>query len=167
MSICAEELREYVIQPTLNHLGEWSQAAENLLMGTAAQASGLGFHLLNKRGNGFGIYQITANLHLDIWDHYLVDDPELASNVRGLASQHEFLRHPHAELATNLSYATVIAWLAYRRCGLALPAATDTLALAQFWAQNWGRPHSRRFRQAKIEAFINNYNKFVGRRLAA
>lgn len=164
MGICAEELREFVIQPTLNHLGEWSEAAENLLMATAAQASDLGFHLLNRRSRGFGIFQISANSHLDIWDHYLVKDPDLASSVRGLASQHEFLSHPHAELATNLSYATAIAWMIYRRCDQPLPDADDIEGIAKFWAEYWGRPHSRRFRTAKINEFTGNYRKFAGRR---
>jgi hypothetical protein len=39
----------------------------------------------------------------------------MASLVRGLASQHDFLSQPHAELATNLSYATAIAWFMYTR----------------------------------------------------
>lgn len=164
MGICAEELREYVIEPALQHLGDWSQAAENLLMATAAQASGLGFHLLNKRGKGFGIFQISANNHLDIWDHHLVKDPELASDVRGLASQHEFLCHPHAELATNLSYSTAIAWMLYSRTSEPLPDADDIEGMADYWAKHWGKPQTRRFRTAKKEEFIANYHKFVSRR---
>lgn len=164
MGICADELREYVIEPTLQHSGSWSEAAENLLMATAAQASGLGFHLLNKRGRGFGIFQISANCHLDIWDHYLVNDPELASHVRGLASQHEFLSHPHAELATNLSYSTALAWMVYQRCEEPLPEAKDIEGMAEYWAKHWGKPQSRHHRHAKKEEFIGNYQKYVSRR---
>ncbi|MEX1032195.1 MAG: hypothetical protein WDZ30_02435 [Cellvibrionaceae bacterium] len=142
MGICAEELRNLVITPTLEHLGETGAhalAAENLLLGTAAQESGLGFHLRVKRARGLGIYQITPQIHINIWDRYLINHPDLASNIRGLASQHEFLAHPHAELATNLSYATAIAWMIYRRCGKPLPPADDMLALGKFWARHF--PH--------------------------
>jgi len=39
--------------------------------------------------------------------------PDLASRIRGLASQRAFLEDPHSELATNLCYATAIAWVMY------------------------------------------------------
>ena len=164
MGICAEELREYVIVPTLQHLGAWSEGAEILLMATAAQASGLGFHLLNKRGHSFGIFQISSNCHVDIWDQYLVHDPELASNIRGLASQHEFLSHPHAELATNLSYATAMAWMVYQRCSEPLPEASDIEGMAKYWAKHWGKPQNCRFRSVRKEEFMSNYSKFFCRR---
>ncbi len=134
MGICAEELRSYVIQPTLEYLGESSEAAENLLLGTAAQESELGFHLQQGAKNqGIGIFQISPEQHRSIWDNYLVRDPDLASKVRGLASQREFLTHPDAELATNLSYATAIAWMLYRQQGVPLPAAGDITAMAERW----------------------------------
>ncbi|MGQ9425912.1 hypothetical protein ACXYTJ_05085 [Gilvimarinus sp. F26214L] len=142
MGICAEELRSFVIRPTLEYLGESGQrarAAENLLLGTAAQESGLGFHLRINRARGIGIYQITPQIHVNIWDRYLIDHPDLASDIRGLASQHEFLAHPHAELATNLSYATAIAWMVYRRTKRKLPAADDILGLGNFWFRHF--PH--------------------------
>ena len=167
MGICAEELREYVIEPTLQHLGVWSEGAENLLMATAAQASGLGFHLLNKRGRSFGIFQISSNCHLNIWDQYLVQNPDLASNVRGLASQHEFLSHPHAELATNLSYATAMAWMVYQRCPESLPEASDIEGMAEYWTKHWGKPRNRRFRCVRKEEFMSNYRKFFGHRRAS
>lgn len=142
MGICAEELRSFVVRPTLEHLGETGEralAAENLLLGTAAQESELGFHLRIKRARGLGIYQVTPQIHVNIWDRYLVRYPDLASEIRGLASQHEFLAHPHAELATNLSYATAIAWMIYRRTNRPLPAASDVLGLGKFWFRHF--PH--------------------------
>lgn len=156
MGICAEELRSFVIRPVLEHLGDWSQAAENLLLGTAAQESGLGFHLKTRRGHSLGIFQIHPQAHNHLWDKYLVKSPDLASKVRGLASQHEFLSHPHAELATNLSYATAIAWMIYCRSGKPLPAENDTAALAKFWQRHF---HSRL--RGSIEEFTENYQKFI------
>ena len=94
MGICATELRQYVIQPTLTHLNDWSLAAENLLIGTAIQESGLGFHLQHKKCGTIGIYQIDPATHTSIWDEYLAFRPDLASTVRGIASQHDFIEHP-------------------------------------------------------------------------
>jgi len=42
MIFTAGDLRHLVIRETLHYLNEWSQAAENLLLGTAAHESGLG-----------------------------------------------------------------------------------------------------------------------------
>ena len=159
MGICAKELREYVIKPALSHLGEHgatANAAENLLLGTAAQESGLGFHLKVNRGRGLGIYQITPHTHIAIWDKYLIDNPDLASSVRGLASQQEFLTRPHAELATNLSYATAIAWMIYRRAEKPLPAANDLPALAQFWLRHFNHRNA-----ATAADFCSTYKRFI------
>ena len=156
MGICADELRVFVIRPTLEQLGSWSTAAENLLLGTAAQESGLGFHLKTKRGRGLGIFQITPQTHINVWDKYLITIPNVASDIRGLASQHEFLAHPHAELATNLSYATAIAWMIYQRHQKALPAADDIEALGRYWRRYF---HHRA--TDNVEAFVNSYQKYV------
>lgn len=144
MGICTEEFRQFVVRPTLEQLGHWSPAAENLLVGTAAKESGLGFHLTGQQNRGLGIYQIRPRIHRSIWDRFLVNHPALASKIRGLASQHEFLCHPHAELATNLSYATAIAWMIYYRHGKTLPEANDIEALGQYWQRNYQRPYGQR-----------------------
>ena len=159
MGICAKELRILVIRPTLQHLGEIGvqvDAAENLLLGTAAQESGLGFHLKLSRTQGLGIYRISPRTHTNIWDKYLVDSPELASAVRGLASQQEFLSNPHAELATNLSYATAIAWMVFKRADKALPAANDVQGLGEYLALHY---HHRP--KASAEEFVRNYKRFI------
>ena len=135
MGICAEELRLLVVRPMLTQLGDWSEAAENLLLGTAAQESRLGRHLKFGRCERLGIYQITPTAHTAIWDSYLIDNPALASQVRGFASQHAFLADPNAELTTNLNYATAIAWMIYRRSLGGLPATNDLAALAHLWQQ--------------------------------
>jgi hypothetical protein len=62
-----------------------------------------------------GLFHITTAQHRDIWDRYLAFKPEIASRVRGLASQRAFLSDPDSELQTNLSYCTAIAWLLYQR----------------------------------------------------
>ena len=113
MYVTAEHLRDQVIQPTLKYLGVWSQTAEELLLDAAVDAPDVG--LFSARNDGLGIFRITAQQHRDIWDSYLAFHPELASRIRGLASQRAFLSDPDLELQTNLSYCTAIAWLIYER----------------------------------------------------
>ncbi len=113
MHVTAEYLRDQVIRPTLQYLGVWSPANEASLFDAATNAPDLG--LFSPRSEGLGVFHITASQHRDIWDRYLAFNPEIASRVRGLASQRAFLSNPDGELQTNLSYCTAIAWLLHLR----------------------------------------------------
>ncbi len=154
MIFSADDLRQPVIRDTLKYLHDWSPAAENLLLGTAIQESGLGFSL--REGRCSGIYHISAATHKAIWDRYLIDEPEIASRVRGLAGQHSFFEDPHGELTTNMKYATAIAWYVYKRSGKELPDADDLEALATFWHRHF---HSRA--TGSVKEFVRNYRELA------
>jgi hypothetical protein len=111
-----EHLQTQVIQPTLKYLGAWTPATEQFLLSAAIDAPELG--LFCSRNDGLGLFNITSGQHRDIWDKFLAFNPDLASRVRGLASQRAFLSDPDSELQTNLSYCTAIAWLLYDRSGI-------------------------------------------------
>jgi len=115
MYVTAEHLRDHVIRPTLKYLGKWTPTSEDFLLNAAIDGPDLG--LFSPRNEGLGIFHITAAQHRDLWDRYLAFNPEMASRVRGLASQRAFLSDPDSELQTNLSYCTAIAWLLYQRSG--------------------------------------------------
>jgi len=123
MYVTAERLRDQVIRPTLKYLGAWTPACEAFLLKAATEAPDVG--LFSARNEGLGLYHITAAQHRDLWDRYLAFNPDVASKVRGLASQRAFLTNPDSELQTNLSYCTAIAWLMYQRAGV---AAQDSAA---------------------------------------
>lgn len=133
MGIAASDLNQHVIRPTLLYLGSQSVAAEALLLGVAACQSSLGAELDNY--SGYGLYRISALHHQHLWDDHLAASPDLASRVRGLASQHAFLGAPHFELTVNLRYATAIAWLLIEQRCKVLPAADDLAAQALVWQQ--------------------------------
>lgn len=137
MSICVSDLREFVIKPSLEALGDYSPLAEQLLTATAAQESRLGSQLYSGPNKGMGLYRMTAVKHWELWDKYLVGFPELASRQRGLASQQQFLRNPDSELITNLSYCTGIAWMVYRRAGIDTSRPVELAVLAQLWASHF------------------------------
>ncbi|CAM4092876.1 hypothetical protein CCOS865_01574 [Pseudomonas reidholzensis] len=140
MGIAANELCRYVIRPTLVYLNRHCASAEALLLGTAACQSALGSALHDRRGHG--LYRIGESRHQALWDDFLALDPDLASLVRGLASQHAFLRGPHLELTVNLRYSTAIAWLLIEQQRTPLPAADDLLGLARIWRQTF-QPQGR------------------------
>src|SRR5476651_2771356 len=129
MGIAASELCRYVIRPTLLYLGRHNPTAESLLLGIAASHSALGSALHDRRGHG--LYSITDPRHRALWDDYLALDPERASLVRGLASQHAFLSGPQLELTVNLRYATAIAWLLVEQRNPQLPEPENLLAMAR------------------------------------
>lgn len=133
MGIAASDLNRHVIRPTLLYLGSQCVAAEALLLGIAACQSSLGAELDSH--NGYGLYRISAFHHQRLWDDHLAASPDLASRVRGLASQHAFLGAPHFELTVNLRYATAIAWLLIEHRYKELPDAYDLDAQALIWQQ--------------------------------
>lgn len=124
MYVTAEHLRDQVIGPTLKYLGVWTPAIESFLLNTAVKAPELG--LFSARNDGLGMFHITSAQHRDIWDRYLAFNPDMASRVRGLASQRVFLTEPDKELQTNLGYSTAIAWLLYLRSGMVLESSQKT-----------------------------------------
>jgi hypothetical protein len=153
MIFTADDLRHLVIRDTLHYLKDWSLAAENLLLGTAAQESGLGgWH----KGRRVGLYHITPAMHRAVWDKYLINNPALASEIRGIAGQHSFLRAPHGELITNLKYATAIAWMIYRRSNQLLPDANNPVELGKFWHRHF-HPKAK----GTVSDFVSSYQLWV------
>jgi hypothetical protein len=128
MNLSSRDLQHFVIVPTLEYLSMHSQAAEKQLLATASQESGLDPFAQFKQG-GIGIYQITSEQHRSVWDTFLAFDPDLASQVRGLASQHLFLKSPDDELRTNLAYSTAIAWMLHLQSAPQQPVANDETGL--------------------------------------
>lgn len=151
MGINPADFRKYVIRPTLNKLGKWSPSLENLLLGSAIQASQLGAVLMSEQG--LGIYGVNSEAHHSVWDDFLAFDPDMASAVRGLASQREFLFQPDMELTTNFSYATAIAWAIFAQKQASIPDDENNLdALAQCWETSF-QPKNTGTKQQ----FVENY----------
>lgn len=126
-------LLDDVIRPTLAYLNVAVPGAEQLLLAMIE---------FNERfpssGDGLGPFRITAHQHRRVWDEYLAFNPDLASTVRGLASQRCFLQYPDRELITNLAYACAIAWILITTSGYDLPAAGDSAAQAALWQRLFG-----------------------------
>lgn len=166
MGIYVNDLRELIIRPALEQLNEWSQTAENLLLGTAAQESQLGFRMQSNTDSGLGLYRISAKTHTQIWDEFLVTDSELASRLRGLASQQQFLKSPHNELISNLGYASGIAWMIYKRRHLKLPDSTNVHELAKYWfnyycARDEQNVQTMSSDNSGIDKFEQNYRSLI------
>lgn len=132
MGIAANELCQYVIRPTLVYLNRHCASAEACYWALPPASRRSGPPCMTDAGTAF---TALANTVTRRSDDYLARDPDLASLVRGLASQHAFLGGPHLELTVNLRYSTAIAWMLIEEQATPLPAADDLLALARIWRQ--------------------------------
>lgn len=142
----AEQLRRYVVRPALKHLSLWSEAAENLLLGTAAVESRLGT-FVHQVGGGpaLGIWQCEPATHLDVWGNYLRHRPPLADFVRSLAPSVHHVADPVCPvdpdaLVASSWYAAAICRIHYRRFPDPLPAAGDWPGMARLWKLRYNGP---------------------------
>jgi hypothetical protein len=147
MSINAKQLRELIIRPTLKDMGMWSEAAENLLMGTAAQESHLGSYIKQVgKGPALGIYQCEPATHEDV--------------VRWARGK-DFLQYDTCfpgRLVYDLKYATMICRLHYYRVPKALPDADDLDGLSNYWKVFYNSVKGK----GTVEEFKDNYVRLVG-----
>jgi hypothetical protein len=109
-----------------------SDAAVELLLGTAAQESGLQHLAQIGGGPALGIYQIEPATRLDIHQNYLAFRPAVERQVLALASDPHVL-DLDSQLVSNLAYATVIARLVYYRSPLPLAPAGDIAGHGRLW----------------------------------
>ena len=151
--IAADQLRIH-IRSTLQMIELWSPAAEELLLGTSAQESHLGFYRRQIEGPARGIYQMEPVTEQDIWTNYLTYHPDLIDALHSLCG----VSGPDPlALEYNLAYQTIMARLHYRRVKNPLPPPDDLAAQADYWDRFYncnpvkGFPHE----------FIANYRRLI------
>lgn len=149
--VSTDSLRTAVTEPTMDFLGVRCSATEDLILGTLLAMSSL--PRVKCAPDGVGPYGIPRSVHTEIWDNHLAKSPDLASRVRGLASQHCFLKNPHAELGFNLAYATAIAWAIYDCRGVVPEGPSGLAELASIWQTAY--PHQG----GRASDFINAWNR--------
>jgi len=160
MGISCEHLRLYVIRPTLEKLDLWSQSAENLLLGTVAQESGMGTYLKQIGGGpALGIYQMEPATYSDIWDNYLAYNAPLYRLVTLFISKINTGQNGLGakEMITNLAYATALARVHYLRVKEPLPPASDITGLALYWKKYYNTNKGK----GTVDEFKKNYEKYV------
>lgn len=154
--ILVGDLRLLVIRPTLEKIGLWSQAAENLLLGTAAHESLMGHYLRQQKGPALGIYQIEPQTHQDVWHHYLNYRKAMAGPIKQLVNSASDIPEDN-ELIINLAYATAIARIIYYRAPEKLPEADNVEGLASFWKKHYNTVAGK----GSENEFITHYQQYV------
>jgi hypothetical protein len=164
-----EQLRIFVVRPTLEGLGLWTEAAENLVMGTAAQESHLTYidqkEPSGRRpriGPGLGLWQMEGPTHDDIWTNYLRPRPALARTLLDVTGVRTADAAPFSVgagvLVYNLRYGAAMCRIHYRRVQAPLPGANDIAGLAGYWKAHY----NTRLGAGRPEQFTANYARFIG-----
>ena len=159
MSINLEQLREYIVIPTLSNLGMYSKAAEQLVMGTITQESDGTFLKQIGGGPALGIIQMEPATHKDIWLNFLKYTDCLGGDIRELISAEadeafDSRGYPdELELISNLKYAVAMCRVHYWRKPQSLPDANDINGLAEYWKE-----HYNTFKGAgTVAQFVKNF----------
>jgi hypothetical protein len=131
------QVRAYICIPALHRIALWSQAAENLVMGTALVESKLTYidqiDKANKPGPAYGLCQMEKATHDDLWKTILERDALLRLRVVGTLTDRSTPFPPAmAEMHFNHLYAFVMCRVHYRRVKEALPDANDAMGLAKY-----------------------------------
>lgn len=140
-----EQFVDLIIEPTLQHIGLYSDAATELVLGTALQESRLTY--IHQLGNGpaLGVFQMEPATHNDIWQNYLKYREDLRNYVIDLASRINIKSGmvDALELISNLNYAAAMCRIHYLRTPDPLPQSGDTAGQAKYWKQYYNTPLGR------------------------
>lgn len=152
-----EQFVEYIIRPTLKEMGSYSEAAENLLIGTAVQESKLEY-LHQIGGPAISVYQIEPNTYNDMWVNYIDHRSKLSTKLRQIAGyKYRATVIPATEMYGNLFYATAMCRVHYLRVREPLPVHDDVEALGAYYKKHYNTPLGK----ATVAQFYDNYYKYV------
>ena len=159
MSISFLQLREYVVKPSLEQLGLYSLAAEQLVMGTIAQESNGSYLKQLGKGPALGLIQMEPATHKDLWLNFIKFKPELRDKLLSMTSDTVDLVYDqhgwpdHVALIWNLRYAIAMCRMHYYRKPQALPKANDIKALGKYWKDHYNTIHGA----GTVSEFIKNF----------
>ena len=140
------QFRNEIVDPTLKYLDLYSEAASNLLMGTAMQESGLVYLRQLGGGPALGLFQMEPATHDDIWTNYIRYRELLQDNMLEMSMS-------SGSLVYDLQYAAAMCRIHYLRVSDPLPDADDVEGLARYWKQYYNTPEGK----GTVEEFIHNY----------
>ncbi len=150
----ANQLREFIVIPALKAIGYHSLAAENLIMGTAAQESHLKYIKQLGTGPALGLFQMEPATYDDIWNNYLKHRKGLSDVILDAIAYHGEAAQPDASrMVWDMRYAALMCRIHYLRVSAPLPDATDVWALAGYWKKYYNTVHGAGTEQE----FVDNY----------
>ncbi len=153
MGLDPHQLREHIIRPTLQRLGLWSEGAEELVLGTAIQESGLRYVRQLGSGPARGLWQMEPNTHNDLWDNFLHSRTKLGLNILG-----PYPKPDPGRLIWDLTYSCAMCRVHYLRCPDVLPEAGDIDGQAGYWKRWYNTPLGH----GVAGQYIANWHRVMG-----
>jgi hypothetical protein len=133
-------------------MGLWSQAAENLVLGTALVESKAEY-IHQVRGPALGLWQMEPATHDDIHANFLVFRKDLRDKLAELATSAEITAGAN-EMVGNLYYACAMCRLLYRRVREDLPPEKDAEGMASFYKRWYNTPAGKSSVEKALPHFI-------------
>lgn len=151
-----KQFKHNLVIPTLKKIGLHSEAAANLIVGTAAQESRGKYLVQLGNGPALGFFQMEPATYQDIWDNYLSYKSELEAKVLHLASiesSSNSMPPDEQQLVTNLAFACAMCRVHYLRKPQSLPDANDVAALGGYWKKHY----NTHLGKGTVEEFVHNF----------
>jgi len=161
VSLDVRQVRERVIRPALRTLGPayMGEAAELLLLGTAAAESD--FRALAQYGGGpaLGLWQMEPATYRDHWAWMRGASSDLGARVVSLASRGSGIGNPPPaeEMTWNLALAAAMARVHYWRKPEPLPVSGDPRDLFRYYKQHYNTPLGK----GTVEHFVAAWHRLV------
>jgi len=149
--INTQQLREYIIKPSLSKLNAYSKDAEELMVFTCATESNGGEYLKQIKGGALGIYQCEVSTYTDMWRNYIFNKYRL-STVLSLNFGTNGIPLPN-RLVYDLSYATAMCRIHYLRVKEALPSGADPEAMYAYYKEHYNTPLGKATKKKSIDAY--------------
>lgn len=152
-------LHDYIIRPTLEHLGDKynTKVARKLLLATCAQESHCGVYFKQVKGPALGIYQMEPITIRDLFNNSIAHNKTLKVKIAEFQSPAAEKNPEFFSIIGNTFYATAVARANYYRFREGLPAADDIDGIWKYYKKYW---NSTLGAATKLQ-FMNNYERFV------
>jgi len=155
----AIHLQKYIIEPVLIHLNKRSDAAIQLLLGTAAVESNLfrirqiGYQLDSLNG-AYGLWQMELFTYDSLFNDYLNYRAALKTKVLSFYDKNCSVPQ---NLINNHFYACAMARVKYLTVPERLPKFNDIEAMAVYWKKYYNTEEGK----GTVIKFIENYKKYI------
>jgi len=165
------QIRTNIIRPALEQVDLWSEAAENLLIGTGLVESNYEFIRQWPSGPAMGFWQMEKATHDWLWTDYLMRKgrQELALRILPFISSKRPTPDDLVDMVTNRNwlpdstmmcgnafYATIMCRLKYYTIPQALPGPDDIEGLASYWKKYYNTEAGA----GDPDHFVQMYNEY-------
>lgn len=151
----ANQLKVLIIKPALLDLILYSESAVQLLLFTCAVESDGGTYIHQINGPALGIYQMEPSTYNDLWINCISERNDLKLQ---LLHQFDVGRMPVEDrMVYDIRYATAMARIFYARFKEALPSASDTTGLWNYYKKYYNTSAGK----SNYSESIDKYNLFI------